>query len=36
MAIGVTSNMEWLSGPGGSGSVEYTAVYGRYYFTGKG
>ena len=25
MAIGTTSNMEWLSGPGGSGSVEYTA-----------
>ena len=25
MSIGTTSNMEWLSGPGGSGSVEYTA-----------
>ena len=27
MAIGTTSNMEWLSGPGG-GSVEYTAGHG--------
>ena len=27
MAIGTTSNMEWLSGPGGS-SVEYTAGHG--------
>lgn len=25
MSIGTTSNMEWLQGPGGSGSVEYTA-----------
>ena len=28
MSIGTTSNMEWLSGPGGSGSVEYTAGHG--------
>lgn len=28
MPIGTTSNMEWLSGPGGSGSVEYTAGHG--------
>lgn len=28
MAIGTTSNMEWLSGPGGGGSVEYTAGHG--------
>ena len=28
MPIGTTSNMEWISGPGGSGSVEYTAGHG--------
>ena len=28
MSIGVTSGMEWLQGPGGSGSVEYTAGHG--------
>ena len=27
MALGTTSNMEWLSGPGG-GSVEYNAGHG--------
>lgn len=25
MSIGTTSNMQWLQGPGGSGTVEYTA-----------